>query len=40
MIPSILDKKIKFIISEDDGEAFSNKKIRKLLRLYMPIYLH
>ena len=26
MIPSILDKKIKFIISEDDGEAFANKK--------------
>ena len=27
MIPSILDKKIKFIISEDDGEAFSNDEL-------------
>ena len=26
MIPSILDKKIRFIISEDEGDAFSNKK--------------
>lgn len=32
MIPSILDKKIKFIISEDDGEAFSNKKNPKVVK--------
>lgn len=32
MIPSILDKKIRFIISEDEGEVFSNKKNPKVVK--------
>ena len=32
MIPSILDKKIRFIISEDEGDASSNKKNPKVVK--------
>lgn len=32
MIPTILDKKIKFIINEDNGEAFSNKNNNKVIK--------